>query len=263
MSDKTVRFADPTLQSGFTQIPNAILREATLSVQARLAFAMLASFAWEDESCFPGQEKVAAMLGVSDRSLRGYIGELKAAGAVEVERRGLGKTNRYVLLPSALTGSLLPLRTGSVVPGKKTKVEEDSEEEAAGRSASSSSPTGKKDWRAVWAVYLDLMKPRRKEPDEGQRRVMTDALKVASVEECCEAVEKCAASDFHMKRGQYAKRKGGRYNQLSRILKGRRGKESTRERIEWWLDLEVETADVIDLNAEAEEMQRLQEADEA
>lgn len=95
--EKSVRFADATYQAGFTQIPNAVLRDPNLSVAARFTYGLLASFAWEDESCYPGQKRLAADTGVSERSLRTYIEELEAKGLVTVTRRGLRQTNRYTL----------------------------------------------------------------------------------------------------------------------------------------------------------------------
>jgi hypothetical protein len=83
------------------------------------------------------------------------------------------------------------------------------------------------------------MRPRRRELGPEERKIITAALKVASAAECCEAIRKCERSDWHMKRGEHAERRGAKHNQLSKILKGRRGKETTRERIDFWLELDV------------------------
>lgn len=89
--------ADPATRYGFTQVPNFILVSKELSVGAKLVYAMLLKYAWQDDYCFPGQEKLASDMGVTDRSTRTYIKELEAANYLEVVQRGLGKTNIYKL----------------------------------------------------------------------------------------------------------------------------------------------------------------------
>ena len=89
--------ADPVTRHGFTQVPNFILTRKELSVGAKLAYAMLLKYAWNDDACFPGQLKLADDMGAGERSVRTYLKELEAAGALEIVQRGLGKTNLYRL----------------------------------------------------------------------------------------------------------------------------------------------------------------------
>lgn len=89
----------------------------------------------------------------------------------------------------------------------------------------------------VWTAYVAAMKPRTTAAGEGERLIIRAALKVATPEELILCIETCAASDYHMKRGQYAGRRGGKYNALGTILKPRpRFEETQRSRIDWWLD---------------------------
>jgi hypothetical protein len=88
---------DPVVRGGFTQIPNFVLREPTLSLGAKLTYAMFLSYAWNNNFCYPGQEKLAHDMGTTDRSVRTYLNELKDRGLLEVKQRGLGKTNLYKL----------------------------------------------------------------------------------------------------------------------------------------------------------------------
>lgn len=88
---------DPVAAAGFTQVPNVILKSAGLSVGAKLAYAMLLSYAWQNDSCFPGQETLAADIGVSKRSVVTFIKELDRAGYVTIKRQGLGQVNVYTL----------------------------------------------------------------------------------------------------------------------------------------------------------------------
>ena len=69
--------ADPVTRHGFTQVPNFILTKADLSVGAKLAYAMLLKYAWQDDACFPGQIKLAQDMGAGERSVRRYLEELE------------------------------------------------------------------------------------------------------------------------------------------------------------------------------------------
>lgn len=89
--------ADPVTRHGFTQVPNFILTNKDLSVGAKLAYAMLLKYAWQDDYCFPGQQKLAEDMGAGERSIRTYLNELEAAGFLEVKQQGLGRTNLYRL----------------------------------------------------------------------------------------------------------------------------------------------------------------------
>jgi hypothetical protein len=89
--------ADPATRYGFTQVPNFILTKKELSVGAKLAYAMLLKYAWGDDACFPGQLTLADDMGAAERSVRTYLKELESAELLEIEQRGLGKTNLYKL----------------------------------------------------------------------------------------------------------------------------------------------------------------------
>jgi hypothetical protein len=89
--------ADLATRHGFTQVPNFILTNPSISVGAKLAYAMLLKYAWQDDACFPGQVKLAEDMGATDRSVRTYLKELETAELLEIKQRGLGKTNLYRL----------------------------------------------------------------------------------------------------------------------------------------------------------------------
>ena len=86
---------DPVVRGGFTQVPNFILRDGTLSLGAKVAYSMFLHFAWNNDSCFPGQKRLAEHMGMSVSRASFFIKELEAAGLVEITRRGLGKPNIY------------------------------------------------------------------------------------------------------------------------------------------------------------------------
>ncbi len=86
------------LRAGFAALPYIVLRDIKLSTGARLAFAVLLSYAWQDESCFAGQRKMAQDMGVSDRQLRRYLEDLEQAGYIRIKQQGLNKPNLYYIL---------------------------------------------------------------------------------------------------------------------------------------------------------------------
>jgi len=87
--------ADPLTQRGFTQIPNVILKSSKLSGGAKLAYAMLLSYAMGKDSCFPGQDRLGIDIGVTRQTANQYIKELEQKGFINIRRRGLGKSNLY------------------------------------------------------------------------------------------------------------------------------------------------------------------------
>ncbi|HJO03643.1 MAG TPA: helix-turn-helix domain-containing protein [Acidobacteriota bacterium] len=82
---------------GFTQVPNHVLRDPKLTAGAKLVYAMLLSYAWHNDFAFPGQDRMAAQMGVTGRSVITYTKELEKKNFLSITRRGQGKTNIYTL----------------------------------------------------------------------------------------------------------------------------------------------------------------------
>jgi hypothetical protein len=99
LKDKNIEIvgADLATRHGFTQVPNFILTKKDISVGAKLAYAMLLKYAWDNDACFPGQIRLAEDMGAAERSVRTYLKELETAELLEIKQRGLGKTNLYRL----------------------------------------------------------------------------------------------------------------------------------------------------------------------
>jgi len=95
----TIRFRDPAIAAGFTALPNWILKKRGLSPGAKLLYALLLSYAWQSDHCWPGQAQLAADLEVTDRTVRTWLTELQAHDLLTVERRGLTQTNVYWIEP--------------------------------------------------------------------------------------------------------------------------------------------------------------------
>ena len=97
--EETIRInsSDPVARYGFTQIPNFILRHREISTNAKTVYALIISYAWHNNRCFPGQDRLADDMGLSRPSVTAAIKELEACGLLDIERRGLGKTNIYTI----------------------------------------------------------------------------------------------------------------------------------------------------------------------
>ena len=96
-----IRGGDVFTEGGFTQVPNSILRATEISQGSKLVYAMLLSYAWHNNSCFPGQDRLADDLSVSRRSINTHIKELETKKFIKITRRGLGKPNLYELFLTA------------------------------------------------------------------------------------------------------------------------------------------------------------------
>lgn len=89
--------ADAVTAKGFTMVPNFLLKSRKLSTGDKMAFAMLLSYAWQNDFCFPGQARLAEDMGLDERSVRRHLKALETNELLTISRRGLGKTNIYKL----------------------------------------------------------------------------------------------------------------------------------------------------------------------
>ena len=69
--------ADPIARYGFTQLPNFILRNPELSANAKTVYSLLLSYAWHNDLCFPGQERLAEHMGAHVSTVSRAITELE------------------------------------------------------------------------------------------------------------------------------------------------------------------------------------------
>ncbi len=76
---------------------------------AKCLYAILLAFAWQEDECFPGQERLAEAAGCTDRTVRKYLEELKEFGMVSWVQRGLNQTNIYYIHDLNRIGTLKPL----------------------------------------------------------------------------------------------------------------------------------------------------------
>ncbi len=99
LKDRNIKLvgADAATLGGFTQVPNFLLKSKNLSAGDKLAFAMLLSYAWQNDHCFPGQQRLAVDMGLHETNVRKHLKSLEANGLLDITRRGQGKTNIYTL----------------------------------------------------------------------------------------------------------------------------------------------------------------------
>ena len=125
---ETIIIENEMLRAGFAALPYMVLRDKRLKVGARLSYAILLSYAWQDGSTFAGQTRMAEDLGVSVRQLRDYLKELESFGYIRIKQQGLNKPNLYYILDvktklkrakTRRSGTTVPIRSGSRPPNRK------------------------------------------------------------------------------------------------------------------------------------------------
>jgi hypothetical protein len=94
----TLVIQDQSIRLGFVQLPKLVLYARNLTRDAKLLYAVLLGYAWQAGSCFPGYARLCYDMGASENTVRVYMRELEQAGLLKQRRRGLGKTNIYILL---------------------------------------------------------------------------------------------------------------------------------------------------------------------
>jgi hypothetical protein len=87
---------DTALPRGFVQLPKAVLYAHNLSRDAKLLYAVLLGYAWQEQRCFPGYQRLCADLEASENAVRTWMRELEAAHLLSQRRRGQGRTNLYL-----------------------------------------------------------------------------------------------------------------------------------------------------------------------
>jgi len=97
MSEKTLVILDPTLRRGFTSMPNNVLFAPDLSMAAKCLYAILLSFAWQEDECYPGQERLAQACGCHVNTVKKYLKELRDYKLISWKRQGLNRPNIYYI----------------------------------------------------------------------------------------------------------------------------------------------------------------------
>lgn len=82
----------------FVKLSRNVLRNPGISRNAKTLYALLLDYAWDDGECFPSQETLATDLGISKRTLKRDLDELRELGLITWEQRGYKKSNLYSIL---------------------------------------------------------------------------------------------------------------------------------------------------------------------
>lgn len=85
------------MRAGFAALPYVVLRDTKLSIGARLTYAVLLSYAWQNDSTFVGQKKMARDMGISERQLQRYLYELRDNQHIEISREDKRFNNTYII----------------------------------------------------------------------------------------------------------------------------------------------------------------------
>ncbi|MBI3732424.1 MAG: helix-turn-helix domain-containing protein [Chloroflexi bacterium] len=85
------------LRAGFAALPYVVLRDTRLSIGARLTYAVLLSYAWQEASTFVGQRQMARDMGLSERQLQRYLYELRDRQYIEISRADRRFNNTYLI----------------------------------------------------------------------------------------------------------------------------------------------------------------------
>lgn len=64
------------LRAGFAAFPYLVMRDKNLTIGARMTYAFLLMYAWQEGSCFTKQDNMAEAMGVSARQLVDGDGEV-------------------------------------------------------------------------------------------------------------------------------------------------------------------------------------------
>ncbi|RJX17218.1 MAG: helix-turn-helix domain-containing protein [Desulforudis sp.] len=94
---KTLIIQDPGMRKGFTAIPSAVLHALGLSMAAKAMYAILLSFAWQNEECWPGQGALATAADCHRNSVQKYLNELRDYGLISWKVQGLNRPNIYYI----------------------------------------------------------------------------------------------------------------------------------------------------------------------
>lgn len=108
-SSALISHSNPVTEAGFTMIPNVVMLRKDLSLGAKLVYGYMKHLAWKNNGAAvdPPREKIAEDIGISKSSAIGYFRELQNAPValgqddgqklIEATRRGLGRTNTYII----------------------------------------------------------------------------------------------------------------------------------------------------------------------
>lgn len=101
-SPRAAAYTPPAHPDFFVQAPISVIRARNLTPVEKTTYAVLRSYADSEGNAYLGQVRLAAEVGVSERTVRTVVQTLVAVGLITRRQRGQGRTNIYHLLPIPL-----------------------------------------------------------------------------------------------------------------------------------------------------------------
>jgi len=83
------------MKKDFTQIPNGIIRDVSLSNCLFRTYVALRAYAYGENKSFPAQQTVADSLGKRRETINRHVSELERKGYIKKRRRGYSLSNEY------------------------------------------------------------------------------------------------------------------------------------------------------------------------
>lgn len=93
----------------FSALPHVVIRDTSLSRDARLLYSVLQMYWWQEGECTASHETLAADMGCSERGLRRYLDELLAAKLIVESAAGVRRSKVYT--PASI-GQKQPIEEG-------------------------------------------------------------------------------------------------------------------------------------------------------
>ena len=163
----TISVEAASLPRGFVQLPKAVLYARNLTRDAKLLYAVLLGYAWQEQRCFPGYRRLCADLGASENAVRKWMRELEEANLISQRRRGQGRTNLYLF--HNLSTAYLEVQDHHQRAGVEPQESEDDEE--AVERETEKEESGVRDSKRVFM--------RNDEPVNGQRFTHSTVFSIA------------------------------------------------------------------------------------
>lgn len=202
-----------------------VMNHSEETLGRRLVLMALAENANDDGSgAWPSVETLARKTRLSTRQVKRCLSGLEASGSILPEGVGPKGTKSWCVVRG----------------GDNLSTQPDNLSSQGGQDVTRTSPIEPvqepgvvDEVLTVWDCYVTTMSPRRVELPVDERRLIRDALTVATADECCQAIRGCSLSPFHMGQND----RGKKYNRLTQILKAKRGVRTLREQIDMFLEI--------------------------
>lgn len=195
-----------------------VMHNSDETLGRRLVLLALAENANDDGSgAWPSVETLAKKSRLSTRQVKRCLKGLAGDGAILEEGTGPKGTTSWCVVMGDISDKLSPPDVD-----KLSKIEAESGQIVTRTCPSEPvlppvGPPG--DVQQVFEFWQRAMDHPSSVLSPDRERVITRALKVATVDECKRAIVGVSRSDYHMARGRY--RGGTRYDQLSLVLRNR------------------------------------------